>query len=471
MVSKRSKSPDEKIWDTRAYFESLGEPDTPEYEFVHGIGDATSRSHAMKSYWKHKKSEKRRQEDTRHIKPALRTLLPSEVQREDQPAGPSQPQQFQPTEDTSLHPHNSSVSVSNARAPGIAQQLFSGFNFALSSALGQDVEFSSFQILAHHHRYFYHWLRSQSISPFRDIWIPIDLSNAASFNGILAHAAADLNGRREDEDKSEILKFKTEAIGTINLWLKSSTGAIKDKVVAGVVRLLTFERYWGTRDRFNMHKYGLRQIIDTMGGYQAFHTNWRLQLVVSLLNIVEIEETEAPPLVAYLLQEYESFVFELLGLCYVPYQSSKRYQNLKQLQHAASLKETIQTLQIRRRADKNKYRNALSDRAVIKHLKSLLFIWASVQESEKSSHEALGQKESICLTSLDTFLHQSRQIWASSLNDTLSTIWESFVHMEEHKNLTQFVTIVAGSLVKLSPKALWGVEECLLRYWDQNDCT
>lgn len=274
--SKRSKSPDEKIWDTRAYFESLGEPDTPEYEFVHGIGDATSRSHAMKSYWKHKKSEKRRQEDTRHIKPALRTLLPSEVQREDQPAGPSQPQQFQPTEDTSLHPHNSSVSVSNARAPGIAEQLFSGFNFALSSALGQDVEFSSFQILAHHHRYFYHckyrWnglchkkkskiltspfdilglgmhadfiysgLRSQSISPFRDIWIPIDLSNAASFNGILAHAAADLNGRREDEDKSEILKFKTEAIGTINLWLKSSTSAIKDKVVAGVVRLLTFE--------------------------------------------------------------------------------------------------------------------------------------------------------------------------------------------------------------------------------------
>ncbi|KAJ5215181.1 uncharacterized protein N7469_011672 [Penicillium citrinum] len=258
--SKRSKSPDEKIWDTRAYFESLGEPDTPEYEFVHGIGDATSRSHAMKSYWKHKKSEKRRQEDTRHIKPALRTLLPSEVQREDQPAGPSQPQQFQPTEDTSLHPHNSSVSVSNARAPGIAQQLFSGFNFALSSALGQDVEFSSFQILAHHHRYFYHWLgmhadfiysglRSQSISPFRDIWIPIDLSNAASFNGILAHAAADLNGRREDEDKSEILKFKTEAIGTINLWLKSSTSAIKDKVVAGVVRLLTFEAYSGLGDR------------------------------------------------------------------------------------------------------------------------------------------------------------------------------------------------------------------------------
>lgn len=45
------------------------------------------------------------------------------------------------------------------------------------------------------------------------------------------------------------------------------------------------------------------------------------------------------------------------------------------------------------------------------------------------------------------------------------------MHMEEHKNLTQFVTIVAGSLVKLSPKALWGVEECLLRYWDQNDCT
>lgn len=81
-------------------------------------------------------------------------------------------------------------------------------------------------------------LGSQAFSPFRDIWIPIDSSNAASFNGILAHAAADLNGRREDGDKSEILKFKTEAIGTINRWLRTSTSAIKDEVVAGVVRLL-----------------------------------------------------------------------------------------------------------------------------------------------------------------------------------------------------------------------------------------
>lgn len=83
--------------------------------------------------------------------------------------------------------------------------------------------------------------KSQTFTPFRDIWIPLDLSNAASFHGILAHAAADLNGRREDAAKSEVLKFKTEAIGTINLWLSTSTTAIKDEVFAGVVRLLTFE--------------------------------------------------------------------------------------------------------------------------------------------------------------------------------------------------------------------------------------
>lgn len=84
-------------------------------------------------------------------------------------------------------------------------------------------------------------LKSQTFTPFRDIWIPLDLSNVASFNGILAHAAADLNGRREGTDKSEILRFKTEAIGTINLWLSTSTSVIKDEVFAGVVRLLTFE--------------------------------------------------------------------------------------------------------------------------------------------------------------------------------------------------------------------------------------
>lgn len=83
--------------------------------------------------------------------------------------------------------------------------------------------------------------QARTFTPFRDIWVPLDLSNAASFNGILAHAAADFFGSREVENSSEILKFKTEAIGIINKWLGTAVTAMNDEVFAGVVRLLTFE--------------------------------------------------------------------------------------------------------------------------------------------------------------------------------------------------------------------------------------
>ncbi|KAJ5128128.1 hypothetical protein N7448_008907 [Penicillium atrosanguineum] len=125
-------------------------------------------------------------------------------------------------------------------------------------------------------------VQERTFTPFRDIWVPLDLSNAASFNGILAHAAADFFGSRGDVNSSEILKFKTEAIGIINKWLGTAVTATNDEVFAGVVRLLTFERYWGSRERFDLHKHGLRHMVKARGGYQAFEPNWRLQLVLSL---------------------------------------------------------------------------------------------------------------------------------------------------------------------------------------------
>jgi hypothetical protein len=84
-------------------------------------------------------------------------------------------------------------------------------------------------------------VQARTFTPFRDIWIPLDLSNAASFNGILAHAAADFFGSKGDEHSSETLEFRTEAIGIINKWLGTAVTATSDEVFAGVVRLLTFE--------------------------------------------------------------------------------------------------------------------------------------------------------------------------------------------------------------------------------------
>lgn len=82
---------------------------------------------------------------------------------------------------------------------------------------------------------------NQTFSPFRDIWMPLDLSNASSFNAIMAHAAADLSRARGQDIDWGSLKYKTEAIGLVNKWLSSAKTAVNDDVFSGVLRLLTFE--------------------------------------------------------------------------------------------------------------------------------------------------------------------------------------------------------------------------------------
>jgi hypothetical protein len=80
-----------------------------------------------------------------------------------------------------------------------------------------------------------------TFSPCRDIWMPLDLSNPASFNAIMAHAAAHLSKIQDKESNPDTLRFKTEAIEFVNKWLSDPTTAFKDEVFAAVLRLFTFE--------------------------------------------------------------------------------------------------------------------------------------------------------------------------------------------------------------------------------------
>lgn len=75
----------------------------------------------------------------------------------------------------------------------------------------------------------------------RDVWFPLDLSNAASFYGMMAHAAAHLAYLRGEKNSVEVLKFKSEATSLVNRWLSNSATRLSDHTFAAVVRLLTFE--------------------------------------------------------------------------------------------------------------------------------------------------------------------------------------------------------------------------------------
>jgi hypothetical protein len=84
-------------------------------------------------------------------------------------------------------------------------------------------------------------LPTATFNPMRDVWFPLDLSNAASFNVIMAYAAAHLGRLHGIKASDEALKYKAEAVHIIRVWMDDPSRALSDEVFAAVIRLLTFE--------------------------------------------------------------------------------------------------------------------------------------------------------------------------------------------------------------------------------------
>ncbi|EED13434.1 hypothetical protein TSTA_059210 [Talaromyces stipitatus ATCC 10500] len=152
-----------------------------------------------------------------------------------------------------------------------------------------------------HHELLHHWLTSHSamvfdtetpsalnisFNPMRDVWFPLDLSNAASFYGIMAHSAAHLAYLHGQKHAVEVLKYKSEAVSLINQWMQDEKTALEDATFAAVVRLLTFERYWGTEAVWRIHRDGLDRMIQARGGLASLKKNWRLGLVLQLISLM-----------------------------------------------------------------------------------------------------------------------------------------------------------------------------------------
>lgn len=170
---------------------------------------------------------------------------------------------------------------------------------------------------------------------------------------------------------------------------------------------------------------------------------------------------------AYLREEFENLVYEILGLPYLPHQASKYPKSLNQLQHLTSLAEAIKLLQHRRETEEVTSGDNLRDReAASKCLQSLLFIWATFQESEELCTGSPLKEENNALHALNTFLHGSRHIWATSENEIFSLVWENLAKRKENVQITLFVTMVTESLQGISSRALRGAEQCLLSYWN-----
>lgn len=84
-------------------------------------------------------------------------------------------------------------------------------------------------------------MAESSFNPMRDVWFPLDLSNPASFNAIMAHAAAHLAHQYGGTNSWEALKFKADAVNILTQWVNDPKMALSNDAFAAVVRLLTFE--------------------------------------------------------------------------------------------------------------------------------------------------------------------------------------------------------------------------------------
>ncbi|KAJ5666996.1 hypothetical protein N7507_002860 [Penicillium longicatenatum] len=265
---------------------------TSQFAFVFGNIQSEARSHAMKEHWKRRNQHKK--EANRYSrKRSSRTLLPRSTTSS---SGLQQDEDGDGDVDVDV-----GVGVDGNREEhhGISAQLLCGVSHALSSSRPDPFQTCPVHLTSQHQKLLHHWIGTHAammfenldvteFNPMRDVWFPLDLSNPSSFNCIMAHSAAHLSHLyagtppRRGTNSADTLKYKIEAFRILRLWLSDPEKELSDDSFAAAVRLLTFERYWGTVEDWKIHRDGLQRMIDAIGGVQALHKNWRLELVVYL---------------------------------------------------------------------------------------------------------------------------------------------------------------------------------------------
>lgn len=99
---------------------------------------------------------------------------------------------------------------------------------------------------------------ASDFNPMRDVWFPLDLSNAASFNAIMAHSAAHLayhyggTAPTRGTNSFKALSYKAHAVEILSHWLSNPEQALSNDAFAAVVRLLTFEVCFSRSNRTHM---------------------------------------------------------------------------------------------------------------------------------------------------------------------------------------------------------------------------
>ncbi|RAH61655.1 hypothetical protein BO85DRAFT_501041 [Aspergillus piperis CBS 112811] len=437
---------------------------TTEYQFVFGTDQPGARSHAMRQFWRRR--HQALQSSPQTTRPQLRTLLPKDYSSESRgyQQDASQGQTRDPPEGEgqqgSAYAKSPASDVDHGHQSSIIQGPGPKFPIDLS-AKDQEI-FSSWLDL---HASFGPGLsQSTGFDPVRDLWLPLDLSNSASFCALMAHAAAHVAHRQGQTKSIESEKFRTLAVGIIAKWLADERRSTQDDTITAIARLLMFEKYWAIDDQWRAHKNGLVSVINARGGVENFRSSWRLHMVLFLaFSLAEPSRNSSP---AHVWEITEYFVPATVH----PAIELRLHQvNPKASQGLIAYPDIHETI-IFLASSSNLTANASPH--VQDHTLLCLFILAVIfQESLYSSSPELGRSFSAKLPVLNEALSKSKSIWKRSSQELYEFLMEDHFNLLLSPSARSFITKVAQNLVYLNESAQAAVAKCLLNklLWQSQD--
>ncbi|CAG9952877.1 unnamed protein product [Clonostachys rosea f. rosea IK726] len=430
-------------------------PPGSSFAFVGNPNDTgEARSHAMRAHWKRRrqaKDDKKRRADS--ARQQVRQILPKDAY---------------PAREDGTTSSSSTSGPPSIQLDGIPAQALAGMNRALACGCLDPFDMFPVKLTVQHHKLLHHWLSTyatmmftqstaSNFNPMRDVWLPLDMSNAASFNAIMAHSAAHLARMQGFSTYEEAFEFKAEAVHIVSQWMSDAALSRSDDLIAAVLRLLTFERYWGSEDEWQIHHDGLLRLIEARGGMQSLKENWRLGLPVYLVCLMakptwfdssnQIWDISAPPEASALNPGIASMggLHRLRSLWLLSFVQDigTFVANTRGLATLASTQEALLVIK-----NSREHLNDQSSEVEFTRLACLVGVCVILQSMP---HEQ-------ALTPLEVFLNERRESWAGSVNGLYSNLCEI---LEPEK--TQYVLNVTYVLSAMSQEAKRGVELCLLR--------
>ncbi|GAT29851.1 similar to An03g05650 [Aspergillus luchuensis] len=448
---------------------------TTEYQFVFGTDQPGARSHAMRQFWRRR--HQALQSSPQTTRPQLRTLLPkdyssesrgyqqdaSQGQTPDPPEGEGREGSAYAKSPASDVDHGHQSSIIQGPGPKFPidlsakdQEIFSSceLNTENSDTL-QATDVEIYTGLDLHASFGPGLSQSTGFDPVRDVWLPLDLSNSASFCALMAHAAAHVAHRQGQTKSIESEKFRTLAVGIIAKWLADERKSTQDDTITAIARLLMFEKYWAIDDQWRAHKNGLVSVINARGGVENFRSSWRLHMVLFLAFSLAEPSRNSSPAHVWEISEYftPATVHPAIEL------------RLHQVNPQASqgliaypdIHETITFLA----SFSNLSGNASPN--VQDHTLLCLFVLAVIfQESLYSSSPEFGRSFTDKLPVLNEALSKSKSIWKRSSQELYEFLMEDHFNLLLSPSARSFITKVAQNLVYLNESAQAAVAKCLL---------